>query len=275
MFLPRFFSFILLVSLFVTSILLKNNYGRIIFGTIFSIAAFGLVYEILSMFENIGRKSYKLATSMTASLIILSIICELGFKFTLIIPAFLVVIMLFLMLNYKKYLDSLDRLINSSAAIMIGVLPLAFLPIIYMVGEGTSYQGRKWLIALILITKAGDTGAYCVGVLYNKISKGKNHKIVPNISPKKTWEGTIGGCLVSILVSTLFFNFEFGAIIIGILLFFGGFYGDLVESALKRVCGVKDSGKIIPGMGGIYDVLDSLLLNAPTFYFFMMLKNVL
>lgn len=275
MFLPRFFSFILLVSLFVTSILLKNNYGRIIFGTIFSIAAFGLVYEILSMFENIGRKSYKLATSMTASLIILSIICELGFKFTLTIPAFLVVIMLFLMLNYQKYLDSLDRLINSSAAIMIGVLPLAFLPIIYMVGEGTSYQGRKWLIALILITKAGDTGAYCVGVLYNKISKGKNHKIVPNISPKKTWEGTIGGCVVSILVSTLFFNFEFGAIIIGILLFFGGFYGDLVESALKRVCGVKDSGKIIPGMGGIYDVLDSLLLNAPTFYFFMMLKNVL
>lgn len=275
MFLPRFFSFILLVGLFLASILVENIYGRLIFGTIFTLAAFGLVYEILSMFENIDRKSYKLATSMTAALIILSIISELGFKFTLVIPAFLVVIMLMMMLDHKKYLESLDRLINSAAAIIIGVLPLAFLPIIYMVGEGTTYQGRMWLIALILITKSGDTGAYCVGVTYNKISGGRNHKIVPNISPKKTWEGTVGGCLSSIIVSSIFFNFELVSVLIGIFLFFGGFYGDLVESALKRVCGVKDSGKIIPGMGGIYDVLDSLLLNAPMFYFFMMIRNVL
>lgn len=275
MFLPRLFSFIVLVGLFISSVLVKNINGRIIFGTIFILAAFGLVYEILSMFENIGRKSYRLATSMTASLIILSIICELGFKFTLIIPAFLVVIMFMMMLDHKHYLESLDRLINSAAAILIGVLPLTFLPIIYMVGEGTTYQGRMWLIALILITKSGDTGAYCVGVIYNKISRGKNHKIVPNISPKKTWEGTIGGCFSSIAISSLFFNFGLVSVLIGISLFFGGFYGDLVESALKRVCGVKDSGKVIPGMGGIYDVLDSLLLNAPIFYFFMMIKNVL
>jgi phosphatidate cytidylyltransferase len=264
-----------LIGLFSISILLKNIYGRIIFAVIFSIGAFGLVYEVLSMFEKIDKKSYKLATSITGAIIILCIVFELGFKFTIIIPALLVVVMFITLLDHRKYDDSLDRMINSASAIMMTILPLLFLPIIYMVGEGTTYQGREWLIALILITKSGDTGAYCIGMIYNKISGGKNHKIVPNISPKKSWEGTIGGCLSSVAVSICFFDLNTSAILIGILLFFGGFYGDLAESALKRTCGVKDSGTIIPGMGGIYDVLDSLLLNAPMFYFFMILKNVL
>ncbi len=276
MFWPRLFSFVILVTLFVLSIVLKNNIGLGIFGVIFSVAAFGLTYEILSMLEKIGRKSYKLSTSMAAGLLIIGIILDLGFKFLLIVPAILMVTMWFQMLNYKKYEESLDRMINSAAAIMMGVLPLSFLVMIYLMGEGDTYQGRMLLVALVLTTKAGDTGAYCCGMLYNKISKGRNHKIVPNISPKKSWEGTIGGCVCSVIVSILLFKSGLASdIIVGILLFFGGFYGDLVESALKRTCGVKDSGAIIPGMGGVYDVLDSLLLNAPIFYFYLIIKHLI
>ncbi len=274
MFLPRLFSFIILISLFVTSILLKNQIGLTIFGILFTAGAFGLTYEILSMLENIGRKSYKLAASMTSAMIIVAIFFELGFKFILLIPALFVVIMWLLMLNHRKFEEAADRLVTSSAALMLSALPLSFIIMIYLMGEGTTYQGRMYLIALVLITKSGDTGAYCVGMLYNKLSGGRNHKIVPNISPKKSWEGTIGGCLSSLAVSFVFFDVNIGSVIVGILLFFGGFYGDLVESALKRTCGVKDSGSIIPGMGGIFDVLDSLLLNAPIFYLFLVMKNL-
>lgn len=276
MFVPRLFSFIILVTLFVLSIVWKDRIGLAIFGFLFTLGAFGLTYEILTMLEKIGRKSYKLSTAMAAAFLIGGLVCGLGYRFLLIIPAILMVMMWLQMLNHRKFEESLDRLIHSAAALMMSVLPLSFLVSIYMMGEGTTYGGRWLLVAMVLTTKAGDTGAYCTGMLYHKISGGRNHKIVPNISPKKSWEGTIGGCLCSILVSILLFgNGTMNDVILGILLFFGGFYGDLVESAFKRTCGVKDSGAIIPGMGGIYDVLDSLLLNAPIFYFYLVLKNLI
>jgi phosphatidate cytidylyltransferase len=129
-----------------------------------------------------------------------------------------------------------------------------------------------------VVTKIGDTFAYITGMLSNKILKGKNHKIVPSISPKKSWEGTIGGMIFSIISSYLLYSyvFESCSVIIpfltGTFLFWGGFCGDLAESALKRSCGVKDSGNILPGMGGVYDLLDSFIFNAPLFYFFIAAK---
>jgi phosphatidate cytidylyltransferase len=276
MFLPRLLSFVILIILFGLSIFLKNWIGLAIFGGIFTIAAFGLTYEILSMLEKKGCKSYKLTTSMTAAFLIIGIVNNLSYHFLLIIPGILMITMWIQMLNHRKFEEALDRMIHSAAALMMGVLPLSFLIAIYMMGEGTTYSGRWLVVALVLTTKAGDTGAYCVGMLYHKISGGRNHKIVPNISPKKSWEGTIGGCICSIAVSILLFNNGLvNDVIVGMLLFFGGFYGDLVESALKRTCGVKDSGSVIPGMGGVYDVLDSLLLNAPLFYFYLILKNLI
>lgn len=276
MFLPRLFSFVVLIILFVLSIVLKNWIGLAIFGAIFTLGAFGLTYEILSMLEKTGRKSYKLATSMAAAFLIIGLVSRLSYNFLLIIPSVLMVTMWIQMLNHRRFKESLDRMVNSAAALMMSALPLSFVVAIYMMGEGSTYSGRWLLVALVLTTKAGDTGAYCTGMLFHKISGGRNHKIVPNVSPKKSWEGTIGGCLFSILVSVWLFNTGLANdVIVGILLFFGGFYGDLVESALKRTCGVKDSGAIIPGMGGIYDVLDSLLLNAPLFYFYVILKNLI
>ena len=107
---------------------------------------------------------------------------------------------------------------------------------------------------------------------------GGNHKIVPKISPKKSWEGTLGGMVISIIVTYVFCHQvpeildEYGKVfplIAGLILFWGGFVGDLVESSLKRTAGVKDSGNMIPGMGGALDVIDSLVLNAPIFYYFL------
>ncbi|MDD5597480.1 MAG: phosphatidate cytidylyltransferase, partial [Victivallaceae bacterium] len=177
-----------------------------------------------------------------------------------------------LLLNNGK-VELLQKILVSLGAYSMGLLPLFFLSKIYFFNKLNSPAGAQLLLYMVVVTKSGDTFAYVTGILSNRIMKGKNHKIVPSISPKKSWEGTIGGLFFSVLTSFFLYNYLFEeksatvAVVLGFLLFLGGFAGDLSESALKRICGVKDSGAIIPGMGGVYDLLDSFIFNAPLFYF--------
>jgi phosphatidate cytidylyltransferase len=133
-------------------------------------------------------------------------------------------------------------------------------------------QGHYYLLYFVLLTKFSDSGAYAVGSLFGR------HKMIPRISPGKTWEGFGGAILVSILASMLFVHFfqskmagmNLGhAIILGIVLGIGAVIGDLIESIFKREAGVKDSGRFFPGIGGILDLLDSLLFNAPIMYLYL------
>ena len=132
--------------------------------------------------------------------------------------------------------------------------------------------GALIFLSLVLATKASDTGGYIVGMLSNKLMKNGNHKIVPSISPKKSWEGTVGAAIFSIGTAALLTHFNcikldlVQIFIFGFLAFLGSFAGDLTESQLKRSAGIKDSANWIPGMGGILDVLDSFIYNAPMFY---------
>ena len=127
--------------------------------------------------------------------------------------------------------------------------------------------GFGFLVALLLIIKLGDVGAYLVGSRWGK------SPLMPHISPKKTVEGSIGGLLFSILgafACKSLLPFSYGhllsiAIGLGVL----GQLGDLSESLLKRDCQIKDSGSIFPGMGGVLDQIDSLLFTAPVFYFYL------
>ena len=127
--------------------------------------------------------------------------------------------------------------------------------------------GAKWLLFLTTITAASDTGAYFTGKSFGR------HKLCPTISPKKTVEGFIGGMIcgttgavlvgVYLLDSINIYLFAAAALFLAAL----GVVGDLVESLLKRSTGVKDSGHILPGHGGILDRVDSLLLTAPALYY--------
>lgn len=154
-----------------------------------------------------------------------------------------------------------------------GTVALALLPALPLVMVFYEY-GPLYFISLALCTKAADTGGYIFGMLSAKLMKNGNHKIVPSISPKKSWEGTAGAALFSIGTAFLLNKFDcltldlscWELIIFGFLAFLGSFAGDLTESCLKRAAGIKDSGNWIPGMGGIMDVLDSFLYNAPLFY---------
>lgn len=133
-------------------------------------------------------------------------------------------------------------------------------------------EGHYYLLYFVLITKISDSGAYAVGSLIGR------HKMIPRISPGKTWEGFGGAVLSSVLASVLFVHFlpgklagmnYFHSVVLGIILGVGAVVGDLIESIFKREAGVKDSGRFFPGIGGILDLLDSLLFNAPIMYLYL------
>jgi len=133
-------------------------------------------------------------------------------------------------------------------------------------------DGHYYLLYFVLITKFSDTGAYAVGSLIGR------HKMIPRVSPGKTWEGFGGAIFASALASVLFVHFfksrmpemtRLHAMILGIVLSVGAVVGDLIESIFKREAGVKDSGRFFPGIGGILDLLDSLLFNAPIMYLYL------
>lgn len=150
--------------------------------------------------------------------------------------------------------------------------PLATLSFLYFLD--------KWLLlALFVLIWVNDSGAYIVGSMTAKRPQG-NHKMTPHISPKKSWEGLLGGYAFTMVASLILYAFGwFDVISVGywgilIALVFAflvssfGTMGDLVESLIKRSVGVKDSGVFLPGHGGVLDRFDSILLASPVVAFF-------
>ena len=141
-------------------------------------------------------------------------------------------------------------------------------------GVGVGTTGCRLVLYLVLVVKITDVGACFTGRFLGK------HKAFPRLSPKKTWEGVAGGVVAAVISSIVFVAIvdgSFGsitigwvhAVILGLLLSSVGIVGDLFESLLKRASGVKDSGNAVPGMGGVLDVLDSLLFGTPVLYLYI------
>jgi phosphatidate cytidylyltransferase len=148
---------------------------------------------------------------------------------------------------------------------------LNFIQKIYLFA-GLAGDGKFYVLYFILVTKFSDSGAYVIGSLIGK------HKMIPRISPGKTWEGLGGAIVVSTAASLVFARLAGGhltgmtwihATVLGVLLSITAVVGDLIESIFKREAGVKDSGSFFPGIGGILDLLDSLLFNAPLMYLYL------
>jgi len=164
---------------------------------------------------------------------------------------------------------------------MLGVLYvswlLGFLLKIYFFAapSAAGFDAGYCLLFFILTTKCSDIGAYSLGSLIGR------HKMIPSVSPGKTWEGFVGAILLSTAAamvmahywgSTRLGGMTLGhAAALGPVLAVGAVIGDLVESVFKRDSGVKDSGSFFPGIGGILDLLDSLLFNAPLMFLYLRL----
>lgn len=138
------------------------------------------------------------------------------------------------------------------------------------------FCGKYAVLYLVLVTKLSDAGAYATGKMFGR------HKLIPRVSPGKTWEGTVGAVVVAALAgwgTFLLFQPSLAklgmtavhAVMVGALLGGVGIVGDLAESLIKREAGVKDSGRWLPGIGGILDLIDSLLFTAPALYAYLRL----
>ena len=144
------------------------------------------------------------------------------------------------------------------------VLPLSMLVMIDL-----QPNGKLWIFFLLVVIFANDTGAFYFGKLFGK------HKLYERISPGKTWEGAIGGLLCGVIAALWFLHIlrlhkiDLSMLLLVLALCMVGQIGDLAESMLKRNHGVKDSGRILPGHGGMLDRIDSLLFSIPVLYIFL------
>lgn len=198
---------------------------------------------------------------------------ELGMVrgFVIFVPYILCVVYLLVAELYLKN----ENPIHSWAYTMLGqmyiTLPLSLINILaFGSGDAEEMAEPNMLLPLsiFILLWTNDTGAYCTGSLFGK------HKLFPRISPGKSWEGSIGGGVLSLMVAGLIgywanSNGEVQSLNIpvwiglGLVVVVFGTWGDLVESLFKRTIGVKDSGKILPGHGGMLDRFDSSLLAIP------------
>jgi phosphatidate cytidylyltransferase len=169
-----------------------------------------------------------------------------------------------------------DRPWECMGGTLLGLLYVAFLfgflvKILTVWGDAA---GRSLLLYLIVVVKFTDIGAYTVGCAIGR------HKLIPRISPAKTWEGVVGGVLIGVAAGFAYWRLRGGhfgdiafspadVLVSGVILAVAGVLGDLIESLFKRAAGVKDSGALFLGMGGILDVVDSLLLTAPILYLYL------
>jgi len=133
-------------------------------------------------------------------------------------------------------------------------------------------EGPWHLMVLFVATWAYDTGGYFAGRTWGR------HKLAQSVSPKKTWEGCAGGVVLAVAALLVFRHFApvvqgayriVDLLVLGLLLSFFGQAGDLIESMIKRSFAAKDSGSLLPGHGGMFDRIDSLLFNAPVLYFYI------
>lgn len=159
-------------------------------------------------------------------------------------------------------IDSIESAARDVSFALLGFLYIPFL-LMHLVQLRLTPYGVEWLFVIMLIVMTNDTAAYYTGCKFGK------HRLYPLVSPKKSIEGAIGG-LVGSLCGTMLAKFTFfpqlgilDAILTALVIGMIGQAGDLFESLLKRSFGVKDSGTIIPGHGGVLDRLDSIIFAAP------------
>ena len=198
-------------------------------------------------------------------LLVFTIITFEGFKSLagiLIVLAFVIVAAVGIL--FHRQFKETDDVLAFATKCMMGLIYTCYLPatIVWMTQTN---QGVEWFLCLLAVVFAGDIGAYVFGSMFGKT------KIAPLLSPKKSLQGGLGGLLFSVLAALGFSYFlpNTPFLVLFVCGLFGGFFGqigDFFESLIKRVAGVKDSGTIMPGHGGVLDRLDGVLLAAPLFY---------
>lgn len=251
------------------------------------ISAFGLIalWEFYRMLDHASLPNFKI-TGLICGAILLA---GSFHYFSTVGPAesydFEVSVLLFFLLTVftRQMFARLkhDEPLRTMAYTLFGLLYVLWLfnfitKILYLTPRAANgiVTGQFYVLYLIAVTKFSDMGAYLTGSLIGR------HLMSPHISAKKTWEGFFGALMFALLCSLALFKLMPGhlsmltwthATVLGLFLGFAAIIGDLAESIIKRSTGVKDSGNLLPGIGGALDLVDSLLFTAPLLFFYLRL----
>lgn len=251
----------------------QKNYFKPIFTLAVITIAIGAIYEFIKLVER--KKVF-----LNKPLIFLSVFFQItsffvstqvgGFQILPLIVLFAIILTIFL-LRLNKIEDAIEYIAHSVLALLYVALPLGLIIAIAYFNGG---DGRFWLTYLLAVTKISDVGAYFGGKLLGR------HKLAKKVSPNKTIEGAICGLICSILLS-YFWGFYFIHyqnlydhfspsifLALGAIIAILSQAGDLFESLFKRDADIKDSN-VLPGLGGILDMVDSLLFTLPFLFLFL------
>jgi len=241
-------------------------------------AVFVALYEFWFLAKRLGGRPDVVVGYAATAAILAAFYFNEPVWLLIILPVFVAAALIAEMLRGAPF----DKMILSAGSTVLGVLYIALLGG-HLVGVRTgfglslspvpdSYTLSTHLLSFFFLVLMGsDTGAYYTGRALGR------HKLAPNISPGKTWEGAAGGMAASLLMAALAHYWFFpelplrAALPLAAVMNVLGVVGDLVESALKRGSNAKDAANILPGHGGFLDRLDSLLLGAPLLYYFAVL----
>ncbi len=252
-----------MATVFIAATLLNNTISYV--GIAFlSFLAFRELYSILN-FRNEDRRAIFWALCAIPVQFYLAYIGWYG-AFIIFIP-----IVMFLLLPMRMLVvGNMSGFIKSTAtlqwSLMLTVYSLSHMAYLLSLPEvdGVVVDGRALLLFVVFLTEINDVLQFTWGKLFGK------HKVVPKISPNKTWEGLIGGILCTIIFG-YFLRFltplsPVEVVLVSLIIALAGFVGDIVMSAIKRDIGIKDTGSTIPGHGGVLDRIDSLSYTAPVFF---------
>ena len=252
-------------ALIVILISVAMYFGVIGYFILFSIINIIALYEFSNMVKKVGLHINLTMSIICGSLLLISGFCDIFWDYNKIyfITSALVLCIAIINLYGEHNLAFQNISLTLFSIIYISV---PFTLMFYIPNIFTEEWDFKIAFLPFLLVWTNDTFAYLSG-----ISLGK-HKFFPSISPKKSWEGAIGGGIFTIIMSMLIANYTglsiLEHVIMAIIVVVFGIYGDLIESMYKRNVGIKDSGNIIPGHGGILDRMDSILYVLPAIYIF-------
>lgn len=229
------------------------------------------IWGVLAVYEFYRLVAASKASPLTyfglvwALLFIISPHCNYSHTMPILVTLAVVLPLVWFLMRPQK-----EEAFNRWAWTLAGILYVGWL-LSYLVATRELEDGRNWVFFILFVTFASDTAAFFIGRAFGR------HKLAPQISPGKTQEGAVGGILGAILVSLFFilptpFKLPliwWQAVLLGLLVSIFGQLGDLAESLFKRNMDAKDSGKLLPGHGGLLDRIDSVVFAGVVVYYYV------
>jgi len=267
--------------IFVAVLMSAITYSYLSFGSLFLVISLWGLNEFYKISVKLGAKPFKLIGYAGGAVVFIASFFQnadlhLNFK-VIYAEGFAILTLAFFAALFSKNENPFKDIAYTIAGVFYCVIPFVLLNHISCISEeipcdlvysyGSNYNPHL-ILGLFFLIWANDTYAYLVGSLIGK------RKLYESVSPAKTWEGTVGAAILTISSSLVIANWfqeleTMHWMVISFIVVVAGTLGDLTESMLKRQAGIKDSGRIMPGHGGILDRFDSLMFIAPFVYLFL------